>query len=571
MAEIRPYSFIRPAAEPEPDPIPAPAGVDLSTLAFLVVDSVPDMRTATSAQLSSFGATRIDHASRASDALVQIRQTEYDVILSEYDLGSGFDGLHLFEEARHHGLLKASCVFIIVTSERRATRVIGAAELAPDAIVLKPYTGELLYTRLNKALRRKSRFRPIDEAILAHDFLQAIRLCDQGIQAADEDAAAFLRMKVHLLLRIGDWSAVRDACREILVENNLAWARMALGKALYRLKGYAEAQTVFQGVIAEHELVLDAYDWLARTQSAQGDDLAALEVLKQAAQRSPFVINRQRDLGELAWRGGDLATAQLALEETVRLSRYSFWRDPVDQARLGQVQLAQGDLIAARKTAAELRKVFKDGAAGLLADTLDAEVWLRQGESKKARDVLDLALQSMAGMQEPPAPAIGLVLASACLHQQRSDVADQLIRTVLKNSHDDPAVQERVRDAYRRAGQEDKAQQLIAQVTQDIVSLNNEAVRMAQAGELGAAAEHFIKAVADMPANVLVLINAANALLACVNRDGWHETYMRQAWEYLTRIQEIDPDNGRALQLTEIHRRLAARLGPQNRGGTTHP
>ncbi len=559
MAEIKPYSFTKPAYAPELDAAPNQASADLSALAFLVIDSVPDMRTTTGAQLSSFGATRIEYASRASDALGMIRQAEYDVILSEYDLGSGFDGLHLFEEARRHALLKTSCVFIIVTAERRATRVISAAELAPDAIILKPYTGDVLYSRLVRALRRKLRFRPIDEAILAQDFLHAIRLCEQGIQAGDEDAQAFLRMKVHLLLRIGDWSVVRDTCREILAENNVSWARMALGKALFRLKGYEEAQSVFQGVIAEHALVLDAYDWLARTQSALSNDDAALETLKHAAQRSPFMVSRQRDLGELAWRRDDLVTAQAAMEEAVRLSRYSFWRDPSDQAQLAQIQLAQGDLISARRTAEELRKSFKDAQARLMADAVDAEVWLRQGEGKKSRDGLDQALQGLAALLVPPAPAVGLVLVSACMHQQRFEMADKIVRTVLKNCHDEPSVRSRVIDVYRRVGQEEKGQQLIKEVAQDIVSLNNDAVQLARAGELAAAAKHFIKAVADMPANTLVLANAVNALLAYINRDGWQDTYMSQAREYLERIQRLDPDNGRALQLAEIHRRMCER------------
>ena len=40
---------------------------------------------------------------------------------------------------------------------------------------------------------------------------------------------------------------------------------------MHHLDGFEEARTVFQGVIAEHELVMEAYDWLARTQRAGGD------------------------------------------------------------------------------------------------------------------------------------------------------------------------------------------------------------------------------------------------------------------------------------------------------------
>lgn len=114
MAEIRSYSFSSPATEPASLP-PANTGADLSRLNFLVVDSIPDMRAATCSLLTGFGAGRVDYTGRASDAIGMMRRGEYDVILSEFDLGTGFDGLYLFEEARRHGILKASCVFVIVT------------------------------------------------------------------------------------------------------------------------------------------------------------------------------------------------------------------------------------------------------------------------------------------------------------------------------------------------------------------------------------------------------------------------------------------------------------------------
>lgn len=563
MAENRTFPFVRPA--PSTDSVSAAyrtgTAQDMSSLRCLVIDSVVDMRSATCAMLSGFGVGSVEYSGRSGDALGMMRRTEYDVILSEYDLGHGFDGLYLFEEARRHGILKPSCVFIIVTAERRATRVISAAELAPDAIVLKPFTGDMLYSKLNTAIRRKARFRTIDEAILAHDYLRAIKLCEEGVQAGGEDIAAFLRMKVHLQLRIGDWSAARDLCRELLAQADLPWANMALGKALFHLNGNAEARTVFQNVIAEHELVMEAYDWLARTQKADGDTDAALQTLKTASARSPYVLTRQRDLGEVAWRAGDLATAEAAIGETVRLARYSFWRDAADLGRLAEIQLARGDNAGARKTAAEVRKEFKEAPATVLADAIDADVWFKLGDKHKARDALNLALSGMQALTEPPPAAIGISLASACVTQQRFDASEQIVRTVLKNRHDDLDLQARVNEVYRKAGREDVAERLIEETAQSIVAMNNEAVMLAKRGELAQAVECFIKAVADMPTNTLVLVNAINAILAYVNKNGWHDTYMRRAEEYIARVQEIQPDNGRALQLAEIYRRTSRRYG----------
>lgn len=147
------------------------------------------------------------------------------------------------------------------------------------------------------------------------------------------------------------------------------------------------------------------------------------------------------------------------------------------------------------------------------------------------------------------------------MNQQRFEVGEKIARTVLKNRHDDIELQARISTVFRQTGREDVALRLIEETNSDIVTLNNEAVKLAQSGDLAAAAERFVRAVEDMPANLMVLLNAINALLAFVNRDGWHETYMQRADEYLERAQGVAPDNGRALQLAEIQRKTCQRFG----------
>jgi len=306
---------------------------------------------------------------------------------------------------------------------------------------------------------------------------------------------------------------------------------------------------------------MEAYDWLARAQSAEGDDKAALETISRAAQRSPFVIGRQRELGELAWRSDDLAQAERAMAEAVRLSRYSFWRDAADNGRLAEVQVARGDYGTARRTLAEIRKEFPQAANAIMADALDANIYLAQGDKAKARQMLDQCLAASAALSEPMPPQVGLILSGACVLQQRNDKGEEIAQAMLRNRHDDPALNARLLDQFKRAGREDVAERLIASTADSIVTLNNDAVLLAQQGDLAAAAERFVRAATEMPANVLILLNAVNALLAYVNQSGWHASYMEYVGEYLRRAQALDPENGRALQLAEIARRTRRRFG----------
>ncbi|WP_373974295.1 tetratricopeptide repeat protein [Chitinibacter sp. SCUT-21] len=555
--KVRAYSFVDRApvdAAPEVDVR------DLSQFKILVIDHVPEMRTTMGMTLSQFGAQSVEYANRSAEAIGMLRRTPYDIVLCAYDLGTGFDGLYLFEEVRRHGLLKASCVFMMLTGERQSTKVIGAAELAPDAIILKPFKGEALYERLVRALRKKQRLKPIDAASLAHDYLRAISLCNFEIEQGGDDALDFLRMKVHLMLKIGDWTGTRDLCRTLLVKTDLAWAKMALGKAQLQLREYDEAQLIFQQVIAEHELVLEAYDWLARAQQAQHQVDEAKRTLNRAVEKSPFVVNRMRELGEVAMVAGDLALAEQSLAETVRMARFSFWPQVSDYGLLSDVQLARGDVAAARKTVDNLRKDFRASPDRMMADVLEVDVALKMGDKAKAQQLLDGALFMLKGHLEPN-PAISLALAKSCLAQNRTTEAQKLTKQVLKNRHDDPLLAAKVTRIYKEQGYEDDALKLIETTAADIVEMNNEAVRLAQSGDLQAAAERFLKAAKEMPSNVQVLLNTINALLAFVNKNGWHVSYMQRAQELLTRVTTLEPANGKALQMAEVYRKTQRRFG----------
>lgn len=558
-SKVRAYSFVDRAAV---DTAEATVDVnDISQFKILVIDHIAEMRATMGMTLNQFGAQAVEYANRSAEAIGMLRRTAYDIVLCAYDLGTGFDGLYLFEEVRRHGLLKASCVFIMLTGERQSSKVIGAAELAPDAIILKPFKGDVLYDRIVRALRKKQRFKPIDDAILAHDFLRAISLCNFELEQGGEDALDFMRMKVHLMLKIADWAGTRDVCRSLLVTADLAWAKMALGKAQFNLREYGEAQLIFQQVMSEHELVLEAYDWLARTQQAQHQIEAAKKTLSRAVEKSPFVVNRMRELGEVALVAGDLALAEQSLTETVRLARFSFWPQVSDYSQLSEVQLARGDVGAARKTAANLRKDFRSSNDKIMADVLDIEITFKLGDKAKARQQLDSTLNAVQGFLEPPGPAISLALAKNCLAQNRNEEAQQLTRQVLKNRHDDPQLAARVTRIYKEQGREEEAIKLIEATAADIVEINNEAVRLAKSGDLQAAAERFLKAVKDMPSNLQVLLNTINALLAYVNQNGWHASYMQRAQELLTRASVLDPTNGKALQMAEIYRKTQRRFG----------
>lgn len=543
-----------------------PVQVDYSRLLFLVVDPAKEMRGAMTMTLSSMGASKVIFATRMGDALSQIQKHDVDIILCEYDLEHSADGLHLLEEIKHRNLSKQSTVFMIVTAERRAQNVIGAVEQAPDDYLLKPFTGEALSKRLDKAIRKKLEFRCVDESMRNNEYLRAIEECNLRIGNRDEYTLDFMKLKGRLSLMIGDFQGAKQVYTSVLAARPIPWAKMGLGKAEYHLKNLATAEHQFKEVLETNGQVMEAYDWLAKTHTAQAEYAAAQAILQNAVNLSPTIVNRQKALGDVAHKNKDFDVAEQALRDTITLAKYSFWRDAGDYAQLSKVQLDKGDVDAAKKTVSEVRRDFKqDPQAAMLSYVMEANVSQKLGDPVAAKLALDMAEKQLTVLGDKVPDQYALEFAEACYKGGRDEAASAVVKKILKNNHENPDLLAKVEGLFETLGNPDLGSQLINQTTQDIVDLNNQAVTMAKGGDLEGAVQLFIQAVNDMPANVHVSLNAVNALLAYVNTKGWHASYMQLAKEYLERIRKADPNNGKFQKLGETYKATLRRYASQRK------
>lgn len=538
-----------------------PVNIDYATKRFLVIDAVQQMRNAMNATLGTLGANKVDYANRAIEAIGLIKRTDYDIILCDFDLGRGFDGLHLLEEIRHSNILKPSAVFVMVTGERRARMVISAAEMAPDDYLLKPFTGEDLKRRLDRVYRRKIEFSVLDAAMLSNDYLKAIAECNERIAKRDPFLLDFLKMKGRIALLIGDYALARETFQTVLDAREAPWAKMGLAKAHFHLKDYAEARRMFEEVLFENNRVMEAYDWLAKIHQADHEYKEAQAVLVRAVEISPAIIHRQKRLGTVAMKNGDFAVATQAFQETINLAKYSFMRDAGDYMSLSKAQLNGGDIVEATKTASDVRREFRlDQKAELLATLMECQVAIKQKSNERAEQLLQKAKQNYAGSASDAPDSFVLELAEVCYRMGDNDDATEMVKKVLKNHHEDSALLEKIGLLFEQVGKSDLGQSIIENNAQRIVAVNNEAVMMAQAGDLEGAVGKFVKAVEEMPGNAQVMLNALNALLAYVTRKGWNEQYMLLASQYLDRVKVLEPTSVKYLKLREAYQTARRRF-----------
>lgn len=528
--------------------------IDYGSKRFLIIDAVQEMRSAMNATLASFGASKMEYAHRATEAIGMVKRSDYDIILCDFDLGHGYDGLHLLEELKVHNLIKPSAIFMIVTGERRARMVISAAEQAPDDYLLKPFTGEELKQRLDRIYRKKVEFSSLDSAMLNQDYLKALAECNERIARKDAFLLDFLKLKGKISLAIGDYAAARDTYQTIIAARDIPWARMGLAKALFHLKDFDTSKQLFEGLLAENSRIMEAYDWLAKIHQAEHEHEQAQDVLTRAVELSAANVSRHKRLGEVAMKNGDYDTAVKSFQNTIAIAKYSFWRDAADYASLAKAHLGNDNVLEATKVAADVRREFRyDAKAEMLATVVETQVAIKQKNETRAAQLLQKAQQQYATVGAEMPEHFALELAEACYQLGEDHAADEIVQKMVRNHHEDIEVLDRVQRMYDKIGRAEMGHQMIEDNARAIVEINNEAVRMAQAGDLEGAVRKFLQAVEEMPANVQVMLNAVNAMLAYVARKGWHEEYMGLAENFLNRVKSLEPASVKYLKLKDAY------------------
>lgn len=521
---------------------------------FLVVDDVVSMRASLRNTISTLGGTRIDMAGNGIEAINRLEQRTYDIILCDYDLGSGKDGQQLLEEIKRRKLVKNSTIFMMVTAERSYEKVVSAAELAPDDYLIKPFAGEVLRLRLEHLARKKTYFSPVFALMDAQDYRRAIQVCDELLNSPNQYKIDLMRLKAEICLLLGDYGTAGKLYEQILAIREIPWARMGLAKSMYHQNNFDAAVETFKKVTENTPNYMEAYDWLAKSYSAAGNEEAAQQTLMAAAEKSPRMLARRKTLGELAYRNDDLETAQDSYEAVLEFGKNSAFTSPEDYANLSRVFIDQGKCDQAMTVMKDARKTFKNSPESLMhGAVMDSLAHQKSGNTEAAEEALKQALEHFEACDNKQG-SVSLDIARSCFQLGDEETGKKVVHDFIQNNHDDKRIHLHAEDMFRKIGMHDKGKEIITNSSREVIALNNQAVRMAQAGDLRGSVELLMKAVAKYQGNTVIVLNAVHAILAYMQAHGWDEELGKSAKEYLTTVKNQDPDNQKYLMLADLYK-----------------
>jgi tetratricopeptide (TPR) repeat protein len=545
-----------------------PAGpdqVDWADKNYLVVDDFVGVRQLLRESLRSLGAKNIDQASSGGEAMGLLARIRYDVVLCDYNLGEGKNGQQVLEEARVRNLVNPSTVWLMVSAEKSVESVMGAAEHQPDAYLIKPITEGVLLTRLNRVWHKKQVFRMIDQACAEKDYLRAARLCDAQIEANKVHELDLLRMKAKLMEKSGEPSKAREVYERVLEQREYQWARAGLAKIRMANGEFEQARQAFQGVIAENRYYIDAYDQLAVAWQQLGKPEEACAILERAARLSPNSVTRQRNLGNIALKLGNIQMAEKAFRKCIAIGEYSIMKTPDAYLGLARVCGQKNDPKEALLQLATAQREFGHEHPDLLlrAKITEGLVYHESGDYRRARKAGDdLETMLRASPARPDIPTC-LELATLLFAVGVKEAPVELLCYVIRNNHDNPLLLDEVQKIFDKARLGDEGMALIRASKKEASDLMNQGVLLWKTGRLGEAVEWMRNARKAVPNNQRILFNAAQVIVSSLQQQGYDAALSNEAYEILHHVDHLLPGQQRFAQLMEQLTQLQPQLQAQ--------
>lgn len=523
----------------------------------LIIDDFQSMRTMLREFVKSMGMTRVDTACHGRDAISHLTASKYDIVICDYNLGPGANGQQVLEEARTRDLIGVSTIWVIVTAEKTADMVMGAAEIKPDDYLLKPINQVLLQSRLEKLIARKQSLGLVEVAIRAKDFGAALAQCDLLIRMQSANPHEVLRIKSDLLLTLGDYDAAREVYASVLAQRSVAWARTGLGKVLFYTGDLAGAVSLFQQVLAENQMYIEAADWLAKTYEAMGDLVQAQQTLVQAAKLSPNSPQRQKTLGDTALKNGELDLAQAAFEKNIKISEFSSYKNPAVYARLAEVLVDKGETQEALNVLKRSKTDFRyNSAAALQTAAAESRVYQKMGQTDKALAAMISAEQLATQLGSKLSPELMMEMAKSHLKLGQHDKACQLMGEVIKNDHENAQLSREIEGIFTSENLADVGQSLIAAARKEVIDINNEGVMLAKQGEFLRGATLLRSAVKKLPTNEVMIVNLCGLLIAQMSKSGYTENLAAETRSLLDQLHEVNPGNKKFYSYSLVLARL---------------
>lgn len=528
---------------------------------ILAVDDLVESRSAMKKMLVILGATKVDVAMDGDEATEYILNNDYDLVISDYNLGRGRDGQQILEEARFIRRLKATTTFVMLTGENAMDMVMGAIEYEPDDYVTKPFTIDIMRQRLTRILTIKEQLRPINDAIDRQAKNEVMQLCDEYIKTKPRLKNRVERIKGRTLMSMKNYEDALKLYSSILEDHEITWALLGKATCLFHQEHYKESKKLLEYTIKQHPKYVQCYDLLAKIHLKNKDLKSAQNVLVSATHVSPKQVLRQMELGRIAFANKDLVVAESAFRQSVKLARHSCYRSVKNYllfAKAVQHKISPTNNRDTRAGSADAFKAIEEAKA-IYSDTpeyvleatmIESTTYTNLGKEADAKACADKAEKLLANINEPSSATL-LSMANVFIATKQHAKAQDLLSEISKSKN-----LTRAEERELERTKSEISEQVVRQYTTEI---NDKAIAFFERGQLSQAIELLDQATAYKEAGLAVLLNAIQVKITYMDQRSATRKMLGEVDKLLDRVGDIpatDDRHQRWLLLKKSQERL---------------
>ncbi|PPK77718.1 tetratricopeptide repeat protein [Methylobacter tundripaludum] len=482
---------------------------------ILVIEDQAIIRETIKHILYSLGVRHIVEAGTGVNGIVEMRRSQFDIVLCDYNLGDGKNGQQVLEEAKHFKLLSFNAVFIMITVEQSKNMVLSALDCKPDDYLIKPFNRLQLSTRIERCIVRKEYLASIEREIDIGNIYQAIQNCEKLLQQGNKKTRLHvLKIRADLALVIRDFKAAKKIYQEILQERDIPWAKLGMIVIVFFDGNYEQAVESLQQFIGQYPMMLEAYDWLAKSYEALGNNEEALITLNLAIDLSPQTILRQQRLALLADKTENIEVAKKAYKAAVNLGKHSVYGSSSDFSGLAKAHLKSNSAGDALKILNDMNKCFfNDPDSRLRAAILEIEIQKAKNNGVVAQKPYEKAFKLNEQFGKQIARELRLEMAKISHLSGASEMTDEILADLIKTNIDDKCFIGEIDKMCNAFIGDNYANDLISRIKQELVDINNEGVNLFKEGRIKDALAIFEDAVEKMPNNQAITLSLLKIII----------------------------------------------------------
>ncbi len=524
----------------------------------LIIEDFTEFARSVKTMLYSLGNQSVEIVSNAEDAIETCRTKKFDILLSDYNLGERKDGQQLLEELMAFDLLSPNCIFIMLTAENTSAMVMGAIEQQPDNYIAKPFTAALLESRITKAIEKKESLSTITRNMRKKNWSEAVNQCRLTASEKPKYRMSCLRSEFKCLKIQNKLDDALNLSLKIIADREVPWALQAVGEIYFLQKKYDKAISVFKNMTNKYPMNLDAYDWLAKTQQALGQNIDAQETINIAINKAPKVVKRQKSLGTIAEKNKDFITMSRAFRQAIYQGKYSAFSSPDEYLKLtyglkNQITHENKDtnnnklISEAEQTFKQLKSKFKNDTGTVIRGNVAHAAFSKTIDNQEDVDKYSQCAKEIFNSFEGVlSPQVSLEISKNLKEIEENEFAELIINETIQQNLDDKEFIEQISKFTQ-----DKN---LIQKCKHTAQQNEKGISCFKKNEFNMAIEYFEKALTTSPKNINIALNYAQALLKLSQNTKNKVDSLNLASNKLLELNRIDISDSRYARYSELNR-----------------